>query len=494
MIKFRLPFTTDMREMVSVESFEDAVRDVYDDILQEQFSNADRLLSLEDAEWIRLGNVKGRVMEEKTRIDTVKLSRIFAIRNSITRQSIQLYTNFSIGTGLSITTEDKRVRKVINDFWTDRSNRRFTRTQGQRKLSDMFLQDGELFLALFSEIGKIPVIRPLDSLEITDIATDANDRFTNRFYKRSRVLRNNKPEVTWLQDFENHSPRRPGISSEGDRINTATRTNLPLVYYSQLQGCDKRGYPLVTAQIQWARAHKVFMNSRIAVQQALARTAKQYRVKGGMKQVSAIKAALQSSLVSGSTETNPAPTYGSSEVMNKAMDVRTVRQETGAKAAEIDGNMILTMAGAAVGIFPHYFGAGEAFRLATATAMEAPMLKTFQAYRQLWKDMWKDVFDYVLLVDGIESSEELYELEYPDIFPENIQSVVQATDFAVQSFPEFSQIDALKKLTLSRLGVRNVDKLLEGLVAVKNDDNEDDDVREAGKKLHEILKAMSNGH
>lgn len=493
MFRFRLPFTTDNRKLVDADMFEDVIRDEYDRILQEQTTQADRELAAEDVDWMRLGQLDGRVMTEKSRRDIVKLSRIFSIRNAIARQSVQLYTNFSIGTGMSISANDQRVKSVLQEFWRSKANKRFTNTKGQRRLSDMFLTDGELFFALFIKKGRIPVVRPLEALEIIDIATDPDDKYTPRFYKRSRVVKNNKIDDTWLQDFENN-PRRPGRASNGDMISAATRSSLPLVYYVQLQGCDTRGYPLATAQIQWARAHKVFMNSRMAIQQALARVAKQYRTKGGLKQVNAIKAALRSGFVSGSTETNPPPSYASSEVMNTAMDVKTVRQETGARAAEIDGNMILTMAGAAVGVFPHYFGAGEAFRLATATAMETPMLKTFQAYREIWLDLWRDIFDFVLEAEGISVEEGTYFVTYPDIFPEKLQSHMQAIDFALKGFPELRQLDEIKKLVLTRLGMTGVDALVDSLEDVSHDENNNEEVQDAAETLHKLLRAVKNGN
>jgi len=57
---------------------------------------------------------------------------------------------------------------------------------------------------------------------------------------------------------------------------------------------------------------------------------------------------------------------------------------------------LLAHAGLAGRIFPHYLGRGEAFRLATATAMEGPVLRAFNRYQLFWSSVWSDVTKVVL--------------------------------------------------------------------------------------------------
>jgi hypothetical protein len=49
------------------------------------------------------------------------------------------------------------------------------------------------------------------------------------------------------------------------------------------------------------------------------------------------------------------------------------------------------------GIFEHYFGDPSTGNLATATAMELPMLKMFEFEQQVWEDILEDLFDFVII-------------------------------------------------------------------------------------------------
>jgi hypothetical protein len=69
---------------------------------------------------------------------------------------------------------------------------------------------------------------------------------------------------------------------------------------------------------------------------------------------------------------------------------------TGASDAKTDGAMLFNMVGIGAGLFPHWLGMGEAFRLATATAMETPTLRNFERYQRFWQSIWQDMYDHVL--------------------------------------------------------------------------------------------------
>jgi len=48
------------------------------------------------------------------------------------------------------------------------------------------------------------------------------------------------------------------------------------------------------------------------------------------------------------------------------------------------------------GVFPHWAGMGDAYRLATATAMEGPLLRQFSRYQSLWAATFRSAVQIVL--------------------------------------------------------------------------------------------------
>ena len=74
----------------------------------------------------------------------------------------------------------------------------------------------------------------------------------------------------------------------------------------------------------------------------------------------------------------------------------TPMPKSGATVAVDDGRRALLMVCAATGIYEHYFGDPSTGNLATAKAMEQPMLLMFQERQELWKDVFTTIIDYVL--------------------------------------------------------------------------------------------------
>lgn len=154
----------------------------------------------------------------------------------------------------------------------------------------------------------------------------------------------------------------------------------------------------MTAGASWSRAYRNFLQDRAAVARSVAMYVDKLKVQGSSRAVDQIAARLQSSLVSGTGahDSNPPPVAGSSWVQNQSIDRERMPLNTGAGDAEKDGAPLLAQAGLAGRVFPHYLGRGEAFRLATATAMEVPVLKAFSRYQHFWASVWEDMAEIVL--------------------------------------------------------------------------------------------------
>ncbi len=437
---------------------------------------------------------------DKFRREMVQQSRVLAVTDAITKQSIRLYTGFGVGTGMNITIkgEDKanaeKASVKIQEFIKNPENKKLLSGTGQTDLSDKLLTDGEIFFVFFKGANGEVILRTVNAMQITDVATDLDDEETTRYFKRETAGRRGqgKSRTVFYRDW-NNTKGKPGEWGDGETRKGMTGEEM---FHVKLSGNSLRGYPLVTAQIRWSRAYRAFMVSRIAIQQALARTIERFKVKGGARAIEAVKNKIQSTLTGGGrNERNPGSAYGSADVHNRGVEVSTVKQETGAQAAKIDGAMIVSIAGAAVGIFPHYFGHGESFRLATATAMEGPMLKVFEQYRSKWKEVNEDIFRFVLTHNKIDHSALTFDINYPEIFPQALTDKIEAIAKAVEAFPGLSESEALAKLALDELGISDSDAVVNEvdltIEAPETNTNVSPEVKAIQKEAHIMNKKLA---
>jgi len=155
---------------------------------------------------------------------------------------------------------------------------------------------------------------------------------------------------------------------------------------------------LAPAGAPWIRAHKKFRQDRAAVAATAAMFVQKIKHKGGSRAGNAFRAAMQSALSSTNyVETNPPPVAGATWIGNEAVDLEKISNiGTAAGDAKSDGEQMLLMAGLAGGLFPHYLGAGDAYRLATATSMERPLLAQWGRFQLFWSAQFRTMCRIVL--------------------------------------------------------------------------------------------------
>lgn len=459
-----------------------------DELLNEAASSAEALLNDDDYGFDRLGeSSKSQIFTDKFRRDLVRTSRVLVEADGISKQSVGLYTDFSVGTGMNTTIkgdESEKASNLLYDFINNPKNKQVFGAQNQRGLSDKLLTDGEIFFVIFTSNSGDMVIRYIDCLEIEEIAKDPDDEFSPMFYRRVRNVavpsgkrwgistktkKDTKVYADWTND-NGSGKYGTGVWKDGTKVSAPTNKNLGVIFHVKLKATLDRSYPLITAQIKFSTAYRKFVRSRMAIQQGLARIIKIITTKGGKNHINRLKARHQSSKTqSDAPESNPSPAYASTQIQNDLVKTQTVKQETGAEAAKIDGSMLLSGAGTAVGIFPHYFGYGDSFRLATATAMEVPMLKRFEAYRNLWIEVYAEMFFYYLQRNGINTRHISFDINYPDIFPKAMTDKVKAITLVAETLPALKKSEDLNKLALDELGVTDSDKIVNDVDMEDND-------------------------
>lgn len=429
------------------------------EIQEAGLSTADIELALDDRGWLNFGK-SFTELNAFTRALLVNKSRVYAIRDPLCKQAIRLWTVYALSNGLTFKAEDAKVQKKLDAFWKDRRNKQVLSSEGQRKSSKKLLTDGEIFFLIFDGKGKnnTKLIRRLDPLQITDILTDPDDDEHVLAYRRQTA--DNK--VLFYQDWALEDEDISLAERQKDRSGKTVKFEADvLVYHLPYDPQEKRGNGLLSAAIDWSEVHRKFMADRAAITKALAKFAFKGKVKGGQKMLNAVQARLQSTLATSapSVERNPAPVSGSTWLENDGIDLSSMPRVTGAGDAKGDSDSFKLMVSAATGIMLHYFGDPSTGNLATATAMELPMLKMFESYQQLWLDATRDIFSIVLEETADDEPAEI-DIDLPPILSEDLEKLGTFMAQVIGLFPELKVPEVLQMLLVS-MGINNVNQVME---------------------------------
>lgn len=319
---------------------------------------------------------------------------------------IQTWTNFGFGENIVVTPNDEGAAVVWDEFWTANRNEPLLAADNQQELSDTVLIDGEFFFALYiAKIDGKVTLRTFATDEITEIVTAKDDKRVTLFYKRAWTDERGMsreafyPDAFVLMTDEYTQEMDEFIEkNRTKRIDTDNEsTAVAIVHVSHNRKGSIRGWPIMSTGTAWIRAHKQFRENRTSVAAGVAMFINKLKVQGGSRSLDSAKAKLQSSLTASQfTDKNPPGAAGSTWLENQSADLSRLPLGTGASDAKEDGNALLMMAGLSGGLFPHWLGAGEAFRLATATSMEVPLLRNFSRYQQFWASQFRRLVRVVL--------------------------------------------------------------------------------------------------
>jgi hypothetical protein len=338
------------------------------------------------------------------RENSVKVSRQLYRTDVNWQQMIRIWTNFGFGERIELTPRDEVAADVWEEFLTADRNRALLKPRNMHKLSDQLLVDGELFLVFFvSTLDGTVTLRKFDPLNVTRIITDPDDTDLPLLYERNWTSRIDGAQVRYYQDYLTTDDEIKSARSRDKNIprEIAGDANTRVyVMHVPHQTLDQRGWPLLFASEPWLRAYRDFLQDRAAIAKVVASRVDKIKYKGGQRALEALQATLQSSLMTGSSysERNPSPIAGSIYLENQQSDRQAMPLSTAASDAQIDGSSLLSQVGLGAGIFPHWMGRGESYRLATAEAMEVPVMRQFSRYQAFWADVERDMARFVLSV------------------------------------------------------------------------------------------------
>jgi hypothetical protein len=460
----------------------------------EAFTQADIELALDDRGWLVGGKRMAGELDPLSRQVQVNRSRYYWLRDPLVKQAVRLWTDYAFGSeAVTWSCDDQAIQKKLDTFMHDRRNRRITSRAGMRRMSQRLLVDGEIFFAIYTD----GTIRFFDCLQITDILTDPDDEDTVVAYKRVTSGKYGaQPKTLYYKPWDYEGDAAEGAGEQQPYYSPDPSTKQPItyekdcvMYHLAFDSFEKRGTTLMSACSDWSREHRRFMTARVAITEALSKFAFKGSVKGGQKMINTIRAKMESTFaqtgLSGGTEHQPPNAPGGTWLQNEGISLEAMPRVTGANEAKADADGLKLMVSAGTGIMLHYFGDPSTGNLATATAMELPMLKMFGAYQQLWKDAWRDLFA-IVLDESPDDERAIVAIEMPAIIEDDLQKLGTFITQLTTVFPE-AKVPQVLEMCLTSMGVQNVNEVMDVVAAQRkqidqqNAQNREDTL--AGKKV-----------
>lgn len=333
-----------------------------------------------------------------------ELARIMRLKNPIIKRGVKIQRLYVWAQGVNISARDPEINGVIQSFLDDERNRaELTSHQARGQLETDLQTDGNLFFRFhINEVnGRIRVSR-IDPQEIDDIICNPEDKGEPWFYRRVwnqiDLDGSTKTHTVYYPDHRfkpvsmaGFTDRLAALGGLGGRIEWAT----PVMHVA-VNKLGRWGVCEFYDANDWALAYKTFLEQLASVWQALARWAAKLTTKGGKRGVAAAKSKLNTTLASGSDETNPPPVTGSTFIQSEGVDLQPFRT-AGATMSADDGRRLFLMAAMSFGFPETFFADASVGTLATAKSLDRPTELQVMDRQALHRDYNLDILGLVLL-------------------------------------------------------------------------------------------------
>lgn len=307
----------------------------------------------------------------------------------IARHLVRLNNAYTFARGVSVRASDPDLDKWLKKFWNHPRNRdSISRAKAQWRLGRDMQLKGEVFFVFYTSTltGRVTVrtLPPeqIASIEYADGDTDTPLVFNREYTKDGKTIKQSLPDYR--------------VAGEPYKPDATTEMCVMHVIGNELNG---RGISDLTTAIPWIKALKGFMEDRATLTLALATFAFRQKVKGNrqsLERVAAQWGTYETALRYGDGDGRERRQAANTIVENEASNLDQIKTDSGASNAYQDMRMFRQQAGIGAGAFEHYLGDPSTGNLATATAMELPMLKLFEFGQSFWGDVFEEMLEFVI--------------------------------------------------------------------------------------------------
>ena len=371
------------------------------ELLQERIAELE--LALDDVGYERIGGSNFDRQFTKASIDKIAaMARVYWLKNPLVKRAVATQANYVFGQGVDVIAADEDVQTVVDAFMEDSKNR--TELTGEQAMltKETELQvTANLFFTFFTDpLNGATRVRTISLNEIVRIIYNPDDSKEPWYYYRQWQ----QPKEPGSQKYEMHQAMYPDINymPKGGlpkHFNGIEVMALNPVYHVKTNCLSDMEYGVseIYAAIDWAKAYKDFLEDWYTIVKSLSKFAWKATSKSGATGMAQAKQVLEGAINGGSNPmSSDLPGQAAQVWMSSDNFDLAPMPKSGATVAVDDGRRALLMVCAATGIYEHYFGDPSTGNLATAKAMEQPMLLMFQERQELWTDVFNTILGYVI--------------------------------------------------------------------------------------------------
>jgi hypothetical protein len=404
------------------------------------------------------------------------------------KRGINLHTDFVVGRGIDVPKckSDQIQEEIINPFWYSATNQRnFFGFVAQQRRHKEFLIAGELnILIKIDPQTSCLKLYPIQPQDILEVITDPEEKTRPAYYlvKKSKRVWNFQ-----RNEYDQQTEERVLYRALRYKLMEATDADLQkgLIYHTGMNEFfdSMRGMSDISTVYDAAESARDMADDGASLSRANAETAYKVNVLKGGKTV---KDAYLSYVKTKTDGSNPAGAPASDWVQDSALDRDWMeKRDTGAAFREKDMRAQKLIVFAGMGFGEHYMGDPSSGNLATATAMELPVLKMIQAEQKYFACVYNDLSDFAIdiavvtgklggnVVDPDEMEVETDEsrtftVKFPPITQKQIDSYITALATTVDKnlIPE----ETAARIAMEAFEVEDIDEALDELYQSKEVD------------------------
>lgn len=255
------------------------------DVAQENLARLED--SMEAGEWKRISFNVEREFTRPGLDDICDLSRAMYLSHPLIKRVVNVTTYYTFGQGVTFQAQDERVQKeVLNPHLADEGNKRELYSHQARLLTDVDqLVEGNVFMALFTDLAGNVKIRSFPTKQIREIYHAKGDAQAITFYRRQwteQVFDEQTGNIKSVQhealypDYLYQPRKKPKVIGRLE-----VKWDSPIIHKRSGGMKDMQfGIPETYAALDWARAYRKFLENWHTLVASLAKFAWNATTKG----------------------------------------------------------------------------------------------------------------------------------------------------------------------------------------------------------------------
>lgn len=402
-----------------------------------------KLPQLQEPGWMPLGGSNVDLLTGLDRRQTNDEVRYYHDTDPTMHYMVELENSYTFGRGVSVKAKDPEVDAWVQRFWRHPRNRAsLTTAAAQWELNKELQIEGELFFIFYTSTvtGQVTV-RTLQSQQVNKIINAKGDPKVQQLFHCQFLNPQKQLEGHWLLDYRIADATKQLYHP--DFADANTEVTMMQVLTDSIGG---RGISPKRTSVRWIKALTGFMQDRAAITLAASTFAFKQKIKGNRHaaQMAINRWGQYASQMLHGQDGNERRQGANTFIENEASNLEQMKFDTMSNNAYLDMRMFNRLAGIGSGVFEHYLGDPSTGNLATATAMELPMLKLFEFKQQRWADVLGEILNFVVL-QGIRHgklSVATCDIDQSGGYPVWVMEPVKGTDLTLDViFPPIVQKD-----------------------------------------------------